>query len=253
MNSNHKTVVINVSFNHKNVNISISLNLSLAHLKQLIFTHFQIDTMHYSLYYKKTRIGLSDQRPSYTILGKEKNPKFYIIKKEPKSNEQKNDEKYDQKNKVVHQINKQQISLGSKTTILRNNVYFLKKNNTQNILSSVNNRSSLPSIQSHHNSQTILSASNIAAKKKYHFKIKPPYVDSSTYMSFEERRIKEAYDDKKNWIDKRGFFKNVGSYSMKPLLIPNYVYKTPSEPPLNHQFREIKKKLWLDQRGFLLA
>lgn len=253
MNNNQKTVTINASFNHKNATIAISLNLSLAHLKQMIFSHFQIDTMHYSLFYKNIRIALSDQRPCYTILGKEKNPRFYIIKKENKSNDNQIKGKDYQTNgkesgyKIIYH---KTPSDSRNSNIVHKNIHFLIKNKSNNVTHNVKNRNSLPTIQS---KKQLIEPSGVVNKKNYSFNNKPVEYDSSAYLSLEERRIKEAYEDKKNWIDKKGFFRSVGTYSMKPLYIPNYVNITPSEPPANHHFREIKKKQWINQKGFFLA
>ena len=64
-------------------------------------------------------------------------------------------------------------------------------------------------------------------------------------MSEEEKYSREKFLDKKNWINKSGFIVSVGKYTMKSNnFIPNYVHATPSEPPLNHKFREIDKNKW---------
>ena len=73
------------------------------------------------------------------------------------------------------------------------------------------------------------------------------------YMSEEEKYFREKFLDKKNWINKSGFIVSVGKYTMKSNnFIPNYVHATPSEPPLNHKFREIDKNKWINKSGFYL-
>ena len=73
------------------------------------------------------------------------------------------------------------------------------------------------------------------------------------YMSEEEKYSREKFLDKKNWINKSGFIVSVGKYTMKSNnFIPNYVHATPSEPPLNHKFREIDKNKWINKSGFYL-
>lgn len=70
-------------------------------------------------------------------------------------------------------------------------------------------------------------------------------------MSYEDMRRKESLEDKKKWFVKSGFISTVGKSAVKkPAYIPNYVNLSPSEPPLNYQFREIKKTKWVGQRGF---
>ena len=34
--------------------------------------------------------------------------------------------------------------------------------------------------------------------------------------------------------------------------IPNYVNATPSESPLNHNFRDINKQRWINKSGFIV-
>lgn len=74
--------------------------------------------------------------------------------------------------------------------------------------------------------------------------------NSSPYISEEEKRLQEYIQDKKNWIDKKGFVSSVGHYSFHPNYIKNYVQLTPSESPLNHKFREVQKSKWMTEKGF---
>ena len=73
---------------------------------------------------------------------------------------------------------------------------------------------------------------------------------SFPFMSEEEKYIKENFLDKQNWLDKKGFLVSVGKYKMPDNFIPNYVNATPSESPLNHKFRDVKKIKWLNKNGF---
>ena len=75
---------------------------------------------------------------------------------------------------------------------------------------------------------------------------------SFPFMSEEEKYIKENFLDKQNWLDKKGFLVSVGKYKMPDNFIPNYVNATPSEPPVNYKFREVKKIKWLNKNGFYL-
>ena len=74
--------------------------------------------------------------------------------------------------------------------------------------------------------------------------------NASPYISEEEKRLQEYIQDKKNWIDKKGFVSSVGHYSFHPNYIKNYVQLTPSESPLNHKFRDVQKSKWITEKGF---
>lgn len=73
------------------------------------------------------------------------------------------------------------------------------------------------------------------------------------FLNPDERYYREQYLDKKNWVDKKGFIVSVGNYKMGGFgcnFISNYVSATPSQPPLNHNFREIDKNKWMNKKGF---
>ena len=73
------------------------------------------------------------------------------------------------------------------------------------------------------------------------------------FMSKEEKYYRDQFLDKKNWLDKSGFIVSVGKYKMKNNnFIPNYVTSTPSEPPLNHKYRDVDKTKWINKNGFIL-
>ena len=73
------------------------------------------------------------------------------------------------------------------------------------------------------------------------------------FMNEDEKYYREKFLDKKNWLNKKGFIVSVGKYKMKKSsFIPNYVNATPSEPPLNHKYREVNKNKWINKSGFIL-
>ena len=73
------------------------------------------------------------------------------------------------------------------------------------------------------------------------------------FMSEEEKYYRDKFLDKKNWLDKDGFIVSVGKYKMKNNnFIPNYVSATPSEPPVNHKYRDVDKTKWINKNGFIL-
>ena len=74
------------------------------------------------------------------------------------------------------------------------------------------------------------------------------------FLNPDEKYYREKYLDKKNWLDKKGFFLSVGNYKMGggSNFIPNYVSATPSKSPLCHHFRDVRKNKWLNKKGFFL-
>ena len=77
--------------------------------------------------------------------------------------------------------------------------------------------------------------------------------NSSPYITEDEKRKYEEKENKKKFLNKKGFFVSVGKYSMKPNYIGNYVQMTPSESPLNFKFRVDNKNKWLTKKGFINA
>ena len=57
--------------------------------------------------------------------------------------------------------------------------------------------------------------------------------------------------EKKKWILKDGFNSKIGrATSNQHYLIPNYVQASPSQPPVNYNFRTIVKNKWISEKGF---
>lgn len=78
--------------------------------------------------------------------------------------------------------------------------------------------------------------------------------NSSPYIDEEEKRFQEYHLNKKKWLVNDGFITSVGNkHKRNNNFIPNYVYLTPSESPLNHRFRDIKKDNWIDKKGFYVC
>ena len=73
---------------------------------------------------------------------------------------------------------------------------------------------------------------------------------SAPYITYEELRAREAKVSKKKWIDHKGFLACVKNHP-EETAIPNYVNITPSDPPNSHKFREVKKKNWISNNGFV--
>jgi hypothetical protein len=62
--------------------------------------------------------------------------------------------------------------------------------------------------------------------------------------------MKEEKENKKRWVEKHGFINNVWKLSNQHKYIPNYVNLTPSQPPVNYNFREIHKDKWVGNKNF---
>ena len=76
---------------------------------------------------------------------------------------------------------------------------------------------------------------------------------STPYISQQERYLKEYKENKKRWVVKTDFSKYVGPASInRANYIPNYVSKTPSQPPLAYQFRKISKEKWVAPKNFMI-
>ena len=270
-NTNTKQININVSYNGTSHAFSINHTMTAADLKQMIFTHFQVDTLTYSLIYKHYKFSLDDTRPIYTILSQEKYPIIFLMKKtsakklqskfQPKTNitiksrmqESKFfkilSEFFQSKNLPFNAQIKNQTK-GSFEVIFQNEIiaqdfqiFFNNKSNENKTLHT------LPMIHSSSSSEIMRSNSN----RIKHLQIMENKIirnASCKYMNYEEKRIHEAYLDKRNWIKKEGFFVSVGKYSMKKKDIPNYVTMTPSEPPVNYKYRNVNKKKWITPKGF---
>ena len=80
-------------------------------------------------------------------------------------------------------------------------------------------------------------------------------VFSLPFLNPDQRYYREKFLDKKKWMDKKGFIVSIGNYKMggaESNFIQNYVSATPSDSPLNHNFREVNKNKWVNKKGFFL-
>ena len=149
--------------------------------------------------------------------------------------------------------------------------YIVDKNNRENVLNNVikqNTRDSLISDRTMKSGLDIFhpfyfkemrTIQNLkkAKNKKFRIKlIKNDYkgIFKLPFLNPDEKYYREKFLDKKNWINKKGFYVSVGNYKMGGgrNYISNYVSATPSEPPLNHNFRDINKTKWINKKGFFL-
>ena len=266
MDKKQNKITINVNYEKKNHQISIPTNITLASLKQIIFTHFQIDTTTFFLFYKNTKISLEDNRPFYALVGREKYPLFFIIKKTavtstsfPSTSVSIYSNLSEQKflAVLVSFFKSKAMPFNAKIEKNIKGLYTVKFSTTT-IASEFKNffelqkkasMYTLPPISKY--SRSVSTGSDGAESSSRVLKL--PRIKrnvSETYLCPEEKYRHEAYLDKKNWINKRGFIVSVGKYKMKPNFISNYVGMTPSEPPVCYKYRDVNKKKWITPKGF---
>lgn len=76
-------------------------------------------------------------------------------------------------------------------------------------------------------------------------------LQSSPYLSAIEIENSERKKNKLKWINDKGFNSFIGvSTSEKNNIFNNYVFKTPSEPPVNYEFKSVNKKKWVSKSTF---
>ena len=81
--------------------------------------------------------------------------------------------------------------------------------------------------------------------------------NSSPYLDRYDKENIEKMKNMQKWIIKKDFISSVGKASSllnyKKKEIKNYVMKTPSLPPVLHQFREIDNRKWIGKKNFLVC
>ena len=72
------------------------------------------------------------------------------------------------------------------------------------------------------------------------------------YINSDKKYYCDKIIDTKKWLYKKGFINNTGKYNINQnyYFIKNYVVATPSQPPLLHNFRDVSKNQWINERGF---
>lgn len=77
---------------------------------------------------------------------------------------------------------------------------------------------------------------------------------SSPYFTEEDLRHLDSYHNKEKWIDSKGFsLATSNNYISKLPLIKNFVMASPSNPPVLHKFRDVKKEKWINRQGFFVC
>jgi len=59
-------------------------------------------------------------------------------------------------------------------------------------------------------------------------------------------------ENKRKWVNKTDFSKFGKASVSKHHYISNYVSMTPSLPPIEHKFREIRKEKWIGKQNFCI-
>ena len=81
--------------------------------------------------------------------------------------------------------------------------------------------------------------------------------NSSPYLDRSDKEYIDKIKNMKKWIIKKDFISTVGKASSlvnsTKKEIKNYVMKTPSLPPVLHQFREIDKRKWVGKKNFFVC
>ena len=80
--------------------------------------------------------------------------------------------------------------------------------------------------------------------------------NDSPYMDIQSKEHIEKLENKKKWIVQKNFDVFVGKassiHNSHKYEIKNYVNRTPSLPPILHQFRPTHKEKWIGKRNFLV-
>jgi hypothetical protein len=74
---NNKQIHINVSYNGNTYPFSINNTMPASDFKQMIFKHFQINSLTYTLLFKTYKFPQDDTRPLSSIILKEKKCKYF--------------------------------------------------------------------------------------------------------------------------------------------------------------------------------
>ena len=285
------TININVNFENKNYQILVNYLITVGQLKQTILNYFQKNTMNYNLYYQNIKININDNRPISLFFYTDKKPLLFLLDKKTLLPLQKLTSKITlftnlKEDKVLKQLinffHIKNIPFYAKVENSINGIYNIEFKNEKiaeefKIFFDKNTKKNINylGIKKIHKSLStnIVNKSAYINKNNFYFpkinvkenslekterKIRKKNKDNYQgmylypYMSPEEKYLKEAYNDKVNWICKQNFLVSVGHYKMKDNFIQNYVMATPSEPPVCHKFREVNKNKWINKKGFFL-
>jgi hypothetical protein len=271
MNNNNKQIHINVSYNGNTYPFSINNTMPASDFKQMIFKHFQINSLTYTLLFKTYKFPQDDTRPLSSIILKEKYPLLFLMKKsalqkletkqQPKSHLTIRSKMPENKflKLLTEYFKSKYLPFNAQINNQTHGIYeviFQNETLAHDFQTFFNHKASddktmdpLPIL---HQSPSTGNFIAISKRKKRYQQIENKLLRNAScrYMNYEEKRRHEAFLDKQNWINKEGFIVSVGKYSMKIKDISNYVGMTPSEPPVNYKYRIVNKKKWITPKGF---
>jgi hypothetical protein len=283
-NNNRPNINYYLSINFKNKNhlMIVEFETVVSELKQKIYNYFKIEQSKFDLYYKNIKLSSNDFRPIALLFQKEiqNNPLLFLVDKES--------EKHFPSNRPIYSI-VIYSNLPFKTFNQILNKFFeykncpndaLIKNNFKGIYEIKFKKSILATefkqyFDVNYNNKKKLKFDKIILPPINHKTIDNENENKNNYMkdnrsksivyknknnglmpfhyiNSNEKYYCDKIFDTKNWLYKKGFINNTGKYNINNnyYFIKNYVAATPSEPPLLHNFREVYKKQWINERGF---
>ena len=283
-NNNRPNINYYLSINFKNKNhlMIVEFETVVSELKQKIYNYFKIDQSRYDLYYKNIKLSSNDFRPIALLFQKEiqNNPLLFLVDKESEKHFPSNRQLYsitiyshlsfktfnqilnkffEYKNCPNDALIKNSIKgiyeLKFKKSIMATEFkqYFdVNYNNKKKlkfdkiILPPINHKTIESDNENKNNSMKDNRSKSIVYKNKNNGLMPFHYINSN------EKYFCDKIFDTKNWLYKKGFINNTGKYSINNnyYFIQNYVGATPNEPPVLHNFRDVSKSHWIDQRGF---
>ena len=288
----NKNYTIKTCIDNKVDEINIPSDATITELGKLIYDKYLLSNFNYSIIYRNKKLMLKDVKKVSYYFDKEPNPFVFIINNKLLSPECKESfnirllmpQKYRIRftkpvlaNEFIQFYNiinekrlKNRINLGLNLPTIKfkkstSSEYVLENGRRDKVLNNVIRRNIQDSLITERSVKTgmdLLHPSFFKSQKnknkKYRIKlIKNNYKGEFKlpFLNPDERYYREQYLDKKNWISKSGFHPCIGNYKMGGSgcnYISNYVSATPSESPLNHNFREVNKTKWLNKKGFYM-
>lgn len=270
-------IEILANFEQKNHKIKIKLNSTIGELKQQIFTFLQIDTLTYSLLYKREKLSLTDGRIITILFGNDKFPLLFVLKKSAIhsvpiiSNTAKIHTKLSNE-QFLFELNQffidKNINFNAKilsqtkgifevkfpnSNVCRDFIHYFQSKTKVDPYKQKQNSVFIPTHRINYHAVSHCNLSQISQNNKYPFLRNKSFDNKyvvEKYRTPEEEARLEKYLDKVNWINKKGFISSVGHYSSKEHFLKNYVGMTPSLPPLLHKFRNVDKDKWITKKGF---
>ena len=280
---------LNINFQKKNHIMIVEFETNVSDLRQKIFNYFKLEPTRYELYYKNIKIKSNDYRPIALLFQKEidKNPLLILVDKKinksfssikpifsitiysniaPKKFNQILDKFFEYKNcpnnaviknniKGIYEIKfrKSILALEFKQFFDINYNNKLKFNFNKIILPPINNNmdKSYSCIENNKDKIHMNKRSNsITYKNENSGNIDG--IIPFKYINSDDKYFCDKIIDTKNWLYKNGFINNTGKYNINNnyYFIKNYVGATPNVPPVLHNFRDVYKNQWIDQRGF---